>query len=162
MRALYCVAAFLVLLPAACGDARQGEQPAEEESVPEPVEVEELAAGDAGLEEPQVMISASAAELAAASGVEVPERGGGLYIAAHAGERPTGGHSVEVEATGPEGGPAELRVSVSEPGPGDIATQALTYPYAVVLVWPAPPDGSLSFVDGEGGELGWPVRRLSG
>ncbi len=159
MRALYCVAAFLVLLPAACGggDARQGE-----ESVPERAEVENLAAGDAGLEEPQVLVSASASELAAASGAEVPERGGGLYVAAHAGERPTGGHSVEVEATGSEGDPAELRVSIQEPGPGDIATQALTYPYAVVLVQPAPPDGSLSFVDGEGGELGWPVRRLSG
>lgn len=164
MRALYCAAALLLLLPAACGDARQdgttGGQP-EEESVPEQVVVEDLAAGDTGLEEPQVLVATSAAELAEASGVEVPERGDGLYVAAHAGERPTGGHSVEVEAT-PEGSPTELRVSVSEPGPGDIVTQALTYPYAVVLVRPASPDASLSFVDGEGGELSWPVRRLSG
>jgi hypothetical protein len=42
-------------------------------------------------------------------------------------------------------------------------TQSLTYPYEISVLRGLSAGGkSFSFVDGEGRELGWPVRRVGG
>ena len=56
-----------------------------------------------------------------------------------------------------------VRVSLEDPPPDAIVTQSLTYPYGIsVLRGLAPGGKSFSFVDGDGRELGWPVRRVEG
>jgi hypothetical protein len=57
-----------------------------------------------------------------------------LVIAVAAGERPTGGHDLEVRRVSKSG--SELRITVVEtsPGPGCMTTTALTQPVDVVLV----------------------------
>lgn len=51
------------------------------------------------------------------------------------GEQPTGGYAVEVAEAGFSAGTAWIvDVRYQRPGPGDIVTQALTYPYLVFVV----------------------------
>ena len=53
-----------------------------------------------------------------------------------------------------------VRLALEEPPRDAILTQALTYPYAVAVIRELDPRGKdFSFVDEEGRELGWPVRR---
>lgn len=118
--------------------------------------VEKIDEGQQGPEGPRVVVAGSAGGLEEATGVEVPSRGGGIYVCALAGERPTGGYRVGVSSG--EGG--SVRVTLREPGQGDIVTQAITTPYAVAVVRGegATVEG-LRFVNGAGEELDWPVRR---
>lgn len=124
------------------------------------VVVEQIAQGQQGPAQRQVVVAGSAETLSGATGVAVPDSGGGLYVSAQAGERPTGGYRVSIS----EAGDGEVRVELREPGDEDIVTQALTQPYAVALVRTGegrvPEPGELSFVDAEGEPLGWPVRRV--
>lgn len=121
--------------------------------------VEQIARGQSGPAERRVVIAGSASKLAAATGIEVPDSGEGLYVSAHAGERPTGGYRVSLSSAG-----GEVRVSLREPGQGDIVTQALTQPYAVAVVRTEggglPEAGEPRFVNAAGDPLGWPVRRV--
>ncbi len=56
-----------------------------------------------------------------------------------------------------------MRVSLEDPPPDAIVTQSLTYPYEIsVLRGPSAGGKDFSLVDGEGRELGWPVRRVGG
>lgn len=122
--------------------------------------VEQIAEGQSGPDERRVVVAGSAAELSAATGLQVPDAGEGLYVSAHAGERPTGGYQVSLS----EAGAGKVRVTLRKPGPEDIVTQALTQPYAVVVVRyeseQLPETGEPHFVNAEGGPLGWPVRRV--
>jgi len=124
----------------------------------EEVVVEQIGGGQSGPARQQVIVAGSARELSEAAGVEVPDAGEGVYVSAHAGERPTGGYRVSVSGTGSGG----VRVTLREPDEGDIVTQALTQPYAVAVVRSGsgdPPDaGELRFVDRAGEPLSWPVR----
>jgi len=61
---------------------------------------------------------------------------GSLYLLVTYGEQPTGGYRVEI--TDVVEGEDELRVYVefTEPGEDDIVTQAITYPYDIIIVEP--------------------------
>lgn len=121
--------------------------------------VERIAEGQSGPAERRVVVAGSAAGLAGVAGLEIPDSGEGLYVSVHAGERPTGGYRVALS----DAGGGDLRVTLREPGRGDIVTQALTQPYAVAVVrgerGKVPAD-ELRFVDAEGEPLGWPVHRV--
>lgn len=155
----------LLVLIAGCGADPGGEAPRKEgdgttrDAGAVETSVEQISGGQSGPDERGVVVANSAAELAAATGLEVPDSGEGLYVSAHAGERPTGGYRVSLSSAGA----GEIRVSLREPGPGDIVTQALTQPYAVAVVkreGSRPPKaGELRFVDAGGEPLGWPVHR---
>lgn len=127
-----------------------------EESEPR-MRVEQLTEGQQGPAERGVTVADSAEDLEARTGVKVPDAGEGLYICAHAGQRPTGGYRVAV--SGGEDNNA-VRVTLREPGEGEIVTQALTSPYAVAVVRGGVPAEDLRFVDSGGESLNWPVNRL--
>jgi hypothetical protein len=131
----------------------------EEETKADGIMVEQIAQGQRGPARRQVVVAGSARELAEAAGLKVPSSGRGLYVSAHAGERPTGGYRVSLSEAG-EGG---FQVTLREPGEGAIVTQALTQPYAIAMVKTAegsvPEAGDLRFVNAAGEPLGWPVVR---
>lgn len=160
MRAVVLAVIYLVLL-AGCSAGRGPENGATGETTgPESgergVSVEKISEGQRGSGGPRVVVAGSAGELERATGVEAPDRGAGIYVCALAGERPTGGYRVGVSSG--EGG--SVRVTLREPGQGDIVTQAITTPYAVAVVrGEGTTAESLRFVNAGGGELGWPVRR---
>jgi cytoskeletal protein RodZ len=131
----------------------------EEETKADDIVLEQIAQGQRGPARRQVVVAGSARELAEATGVKVPNSGGGLYVSAHAGEQPTGGYQVAISSTAP----GEIQVTLREPGEGAIVTQALTQPYAVAVVKTAeggvPEAGDLRFVNAAGEPLGWTVAR---
>lgn len=116
--------------------------------------VERLAEGQQGPAERGVTVADSAQKLEEKTGVRVRDSGEGLYICAHAGERPTGGYRVSL--SGGEGN--AVRVALREPGEGEIVTQALTSPYAVAVVRGVSAEDP-RFVDSGGESLDWPVNR---
>ena len=69
-------------------------------------------------------------------------RSGRSVAALFAGSRPTGGYHVRVERVTAEADRLRVRYRVVEPDPGLIVTQALTAPYAVLLV-----DGAFSGIE---------------
>jgi PrcB C-terminal len=112
-----------------------------------------------GPEQPRVIVAPSAAALSEAIGASVPDSGEGTYLAAYWGEKPTGGYSLAVESARLEGDRVTVRLVLKEPPRDAIVTQALTYPYAVVVVRNLDPRGkNFSLTDQDGRELGWPVR----
>lgn len=131
----------------------------EEETKADDIVLEQIAQGQRGPARRQVVVAGSARELAEATGVKVPNSGGGLYVSAHAGEQPTGGYQVAISSTAP----GEIQVTLREPGEGAIVTQALTQPYAVAVVKTAeggvPEAGDLRFVNASGEPLDWTVAR---
>lgn len=56
----------------------------------------------------------------------------GAYVLVAAGERPTGGYSVEVQRVVQRTGRAEVYYRVIAPPPDAMVTQAFTYPYALI------------------------------
>jgi hypothetical protein len=68
-----------------------------------------------------------------------------------------------VESARLEGDRVTVRLALREPPRDAIVTQALTYPYAVAVVRGPDLQGKdFSFVDQDGRELGWAVRRVGG
>jgi hypothetical protein len=65
-------------------------------------------------------------------------------IAVFAGQKPTGGYSVAVREIRQEGNDLVVLVEETRPGPGDIVTQALTHPWAMVTV--AQPELAMAWV----------------
>ncbi|MFP4302844.1 MAG: protease complex subunit PrcB family protein, partial [Spirochaetaceae bacterium] len=59
---------------------------------------------------------------------------GNTVVALFAGQRPTGGYTVVVDEVAGRGETLFIEYHVSEPGPGELVTQALTSPYVVLLV----------------------------
>ena len=114
-----------------------------------------------GPQQPRVVVAPSAAALSGAVGANVPDSGSGTYLAAYWGEKPTGGYSMSVRSARLEGSRVTVRLALREPPRDAILTQALTYPYAVAVIRELDPGGKhFSFVDENGRELGWPVRRV--
>ena len=114
-----------------------------------------------GPEQPLVVVAPSAAALSGEVGANVPDSGSGTYLAAYWGEKPTGGYSMSVRSARLEGSRVIVRLALKEPPRDAILTQSLTYPYAVAVIRELDPGGKdFSFVDENGRELGWPVRRV--
>lgn len=112
-----------------------------------------------GPKHPRLVLASSASALSQATGVRVPDAGEGTYIAAFWGGKPTGGYSIGVESVHLEGDRTTVRLALREPSPDAILTQALTYPYAVVVVRGESLE-NISLVDQRGRRLDWPVRRI--
>ena len=117
-----------------------------------------------GPRSPRVILAPSAAALSREPGASAPsDSGKATCLAAHWGEKPTGGYSLAVRSARLEGDRVTLRFALKEPPPDAIVTQALTYPYAVAVVRGLDPGGKdFLFVDQGGRRLDWPVRRAGG
>ena len=160
--------AALLLLAAGCsagnGSGPSPDNPSETtgaSEVPRDLRVARISSGapGQGSEQPRVVLAPSATTLSRAIGARVPDSGEGTYLAAYWGEKSTGGYSLSVESARLEGNRVTILLSLREPAPDAIVTQALTYPYAVAVVQTLDLRGKLfSFVDQNGRELGWPVR----
>lgn len=156
-------ATLLLLLLAGC---RPGEPERRQ------LEVHQISSGSAfqGRKEPLAVIAPSRRALEEALGGAVP---GGLpegrgapgereavYLAVFWGRKPSGGYSVEVASARLEDGKLVVCLELRAPRPGEIVTQALTYPYAVAEITGADPAGKVVVLtDREGRRLNWPVRR---
>ena len=151
----------LLLLAAGCSGSSTEPSP---DNPSEALRVEQISSGaPAQGPEPRVILAPSAAALSEATGVDVPDSGNGTYLAVYWGEKPTGGYSLAVKAARIEGDRVTVRLALKEPPSDAIVTQALTHPYAVAVVRDLEPRGKdYSFVDQDGEELGWPVRRAGG
>jgi PrcB C-terminal len=158
---------LLLLLISACSasdDSGPDETPPETREARE-VRVERLAAGapGEGPQRPRVVVTPSAEALSEELGAEIRDSGSGTYLVAHAGERPTGGYSVNVAGARIEGDRVVIRVSLKGPPSDAIVTQVLSYPYVISALRGVTPEGkSFAFVDENGEKLDWPVRRVGG
>jgi hypothetical protein len=147
---------MLLLLLAGCSAGDGSEEPRD-------LRVERISsdAPGQGPRQPQAVVATSAAALSGEVGANVPNSGSGTYLAAYWGEKPTGGYSMSVRSARLEGSRVTVRLALREPPRDAILTQALTYPYAVAVIRELDPGGKdFSFVDENGRELGWPVRRV--
>ncbi len=159
---------LLLILLSACssgGDPGPSDSGWPESPEPRDVRVERVASGapGEGPRNPRVVLAPSAEALSEELGARIPGSGEGTYVVAYGGQRPTGGYSVAVAGAWVEGDRVTVRVTLEDPPPDAIVTQSLTYPYEISVLHGLSPGGkSFSFVDGDGGELGWPVRRVGG
>ena len=164
---------MLLLLAAGCsaGDgvsAPSPQEPPETTQAPEgprELRVEKIFsnAPGQGPREPRVILAPSATVLSEELGAEIPDSGRGTYLISYWGEKPTGGYSLGVASARLRGDRVTVRLALKEPPPNAILTQALTYPYAAAVIRGVSPQGKdFSFVDADGRELGWPVRRVGG
>jgi hypothetical protein len=147
---------MLLLLLAGCSTGDGSEEPRD-------LRVERISsdAPGQGPRQPRAVVATSAAALSGEVGANVPDSGSGTYLAAYWGEKPTGGYSMSVRSARLEGDRVTVRLALKEPPRDAILTQALTYPYAVAVIRGLSPEGKdFSFVDENGRELGWPVRRV--
>jgi hypothetical protein len=55
-----------------------------------------------------------------------------MVIAVFMGERPTGGYGIEIESIDEYPDRITVNIAETEPGPDELTTQALTYPYHIV------------------------------
>ncbi len=113
-----------------------------------------------GPRRPNVILAPSASALSRELGAEIPDSGRGSYLISYWGEKPTGGYSLTVESARLEGNRVTVRLGLKEPPPEAILTQALTYPYVVAVVRDVDSQRDFTFVNQDGRELGWPVRRV--
>ena len=160
--------ALLLMLVTGCSIGNDSDPPggnasetAETPEEPRDLRVERISssAPGQGPEQPRVIVAPSATALSEAISASVPDSGEGTYLAAYWGEKPTGGYSLTVESARLEGDRVTVRLVLKEPPRDAIVTQALTYPYAVVVVRNLEPRGKdFSPTDQDGRELGWPVR----
>lgn len=125
------------------------------------VQVEQLSSGAMGPEQRRILIATSAQDLAAATGIEVPDAGEGTYVAIAWGEKPTGGYTVGFESASVEGVRVTVNVALEDPPPDAMVAQAITYPYAVAFLPGVDPgEQEFVFVTQGGREIGWPVRSV--
>jgi hypothetical protein len=130
---------------------------------PRGLRVERVASGapGEGPRDPRAVLAPSAEALSRELGARIRGSGEGTYLVVYGGRRPTGGYSVGVAGARVAGDRVTVRVSLEDPPPDAIVTQSLTYPYEIsVLRGLELEDKSFYLVDGEGRELGWPVRRV--
>ncbi len=154
------------LLATGCSAGNSSEPSADDPTqAPRDLRVARISSGAPGQgpEQPRVILAPSAAALSRAIGARVPNSGNGTYLVAYWGEKSTGGYSLAVESARLEGDRVTVRLALREPPPDAFVTQALTYPYAVAVVRDLDLQGKdFLFVDRDGKELGWPVRRVGG
>ncbi len=156
---------LLLILLSACSAGGDPRPPDSGSPETRDLRVERVASGapGEGPRDPRIVLAPSAEALSEELGARIRGSGEGTYVVAYGGQRPTGGYSVEVAGARVEGDRVTVRVSLEDPPPDAIVTQALTYPYEIsVLRGLSPEDKSFLFVDGDGRELGWPVRRVGG
>jgi hypothetical protein len=156
---------LLSLLLAACSAAGDKDSSGEKPAEPRDLRVERIFSGAPGRgpQSPKVVLAPSASALSKELGAEVPDSGEGVYLISYWGEKPTGGYSLTVESARLEGEVVKVRLKLEEPSKDAMVTQALTYPYAAVVVRDVDLEGKeFSFVDRDGRKLDWPVRRVSG
>jgi hypothetical protein len=156
---------LLLVLLSACSTA--GDPGPSDGGTPEArdLRVERVAAGapGEGPERPRVVVAPSAETLSGELGAEIQGSGGGTYLVVHGGQRPTGGYSVAAAGARVEGDRVTVRLSLEDPPEDAMVTQSLTYPYEISVLRDLAPEGkTFSFVDGNGEELEWPVRRVEG
>jgi hypothetical protein len=155
---------LLLVLAVGC-PADDGTEPSGTTGPSEELRVEGISTGAPGQgpARPRVVLAPSAAALSQEIGATVPDSGGGTYLAAYWGEKPTGGYSLAVRSARLEGERVSVQLALKEPPPDAMVTQALTHPYTVAVVRGLDLRGKgFSFVDRAGRELGWPVRRVGG
>ncbi len=158
---------LLLLLLAACSatdDAGSPEDPPEKQE-PRDLRAGRISAGapGQGLQRPQVVLAPSAASLSEEIGAEIPDSGEGTYLAAYWGEQSTGGYSMNVGGARIEGDRVTVRLLLKGPPGEAIVTQVLSYPYVLAVVRDLDAGSKeFIFVDQDGRELGWPVRRADG
>ncbi|MDQ7793791.1 MAG: protease complex subunit PrcB family protein [bacterium] len=87
-----------------------------------------------GAFEPGETIQTWADALRPLEGVYVRDDGGFRYVLVAMGERPTGGYRVDLNDAMEAEDYVLLEVVYRAPGPGDMVTQALTYPYLLLRV----------------------------
>ena len=161
---------LMLVLATGCSAGNGSEPPAKNPSetteAPETLRVVQISseAPGQGPQRPLVILSPSAAGLERETGASVPsDAGGGTYLAAYWGEKPTGVYSLGARSARLEGDRVTVRLALEEPPPGAIVTQALTYPYVVAVVRGLDPTGKdFLFVDQRGRRLDWPLRRVGG
>lgn len=153
---------LLSLLLAACSAASNKDstkKPAE----PRDLRVERIFSGAPGQGPQSPRVVAAPSALSKELGAEIPDSGEGVYLISYWGVKPTGGYSLALESARLEGDRLTIRLTLKEPAPDAIVTQALTYPYAAAVVRDTSLRGKeFSFVDQDGRKLDWPVRRVSG
>jgi PrcB C-terminal len=163
----------LLLLVAGCSVGNDSEPSSDNTSEkttdaseePRDLRVERISSGAPGQgpRQPRAVMASSATALSRAVGADVPGSGSGAYLATYWGQKSTGGYSMAIESARLEGARVTVRLALKEPSRDAILTQALTYPYAVAVIRELDPRGKdFSFVDEEGRELGWSVRRVGG
>lgn len=164
---------LLSLILAACSSGNPG-QPDDRPETNDPPEttgtdgessgesnMEQLAseAPGQGSKRPRLLLASSAADLSRAMGARIPDAGAGTYLAVFWGEKTTGGYSIEIQSVRVEGDRTAVRLSLKEPPPDAMLTQALTYPYAVAVVrGESLGEKNIHLEDQEGRGLDWPVR----
>lgn len=159
---------LLLILLSACstgGDPGPSDGGSPETQKPRDLRVERVASGapGEGPRDPRVVLAPSAEALSEELGAQIRDSGDGTYVVVYRGQRPTGGYSVGVAGARVEGDRVTVRVSMEDPPSDAIVTQALTFPYEISVLRGLSPEGKrFSFVDGDGRELGWPVRRVRG
>ena len=161
---------LMLVLATGCSAGNGSEPPAknpnETMEAPETLRVVQISseAPGQGPQGPLVILSPSAAGLERETGASVPsDAGGGTYLAAYWGEKPTGGYSLGARSARLEGDRVTVRLALEEPPPDAIVTQGLTYPYVVAVVLGLDPTGKdFLFVDQRGRRLDWPLRRVGG
>ena len=88
----------------------------------------------------------------------MPDAGEGTYLAVFWGEKPTGGYSVEITSARVEGDRVTIRISLKDPPPDAMVTQALTYPYATAVIRnESLASKELLLEDQDGRKLDWKV-----
>ncbi len=159
---------LLLILLSACsagGDPGPSEDGPPETPEPRDLRVERVASGapGEGPRDPRIVLAPSAEALSEELGARIRGSEEGTYVVAYGGQRPTGGYSVGVARARVEGDRVTVRVSLEDPPPDAIVSQSLTYPYEISVLRGLSPGGkSFSLVDGKGGKLDWPVRRVGG
>ena len=161
----------LLLLAAGCSAGGDASAPSPEPSEtteisdePRELRVERIfsnAPGE-GRRRPGVILAPSASALSEEIDAEIPDSGEGTYLISYWGQKPTGGYSLTIESARLRGHRVTVGLALEEPPPDAIVTQSLTYPYAVAVVHDVDPKSDFAFVDQQGRELGWPVRRVDG
>ena|SRR5215207_2127569 len=158
---------LLSLLLAACsasGNSRKA-SPEDKPAEPRDLRIERISSGAPGQgpQIPRVVVAPSASALSKELGAEIPDSGEGIYLIFYWGEKPTGGYSLAVESARLEEDLLTIQLTLEEPPPDAMVTQALTYPYAAGVVRDVSLEGKeFSFEDQDGRRLDWPVRRTAG
>lgn len=63
------------------------------------------------------------------------------------GEQPTGGYAINIESIQLQGGELAVTGKATAPGPDDVTSQVLTYPYCAVLIPSTKADKIVTYID---------------
>ncbi len=93
-------------------------------------------------------------EIKMSGGYKAVRAGNTFYLIAASGERPTGGYSIKIySARSSETGSTDVFTLVHSPRPGDMVTQAVTYPYDIRVIKPSEDVSRIRFLDNKGNVL---------